>query len=91
MNPDERLNDLFRAARKAPAPEGRDLGFETQLLARLRDEQRGGLGMLAWKFLPYFAAVTLVAAIWYAATPQPEAVDLLAFQWEEQELAALLN
>lgn len=91
MKPDERLNDLFRAARKAPAPEGRELGFETRLLARLREEQRGGLGMLAWRFLPYFAAVTVVAAVWYVATPQQDASDLLALQWEEQELAAFLN
>ncbi len=76
MKPDERLNDLFRAARKAPVPEGRDLGFETRLLARLREEQRGGL---------------VVAALWYVATPQPDASDLLALQWEEQELAAFLN
>jgi len=91
MKPDERLNDLFRAARQALEPESSGLGFETRLLARLREEQRGGLGMLAWKFLPYFAAVTVAAAIWYAATPQPDAADLLALQWEEQEFAAFLN
>lgn len=91
MKPDDRLNNLFRAARQAPVPEARDLGFETRLLARMREERRGRLGTLAWRFIPYFAAVTVLAAAWYVFTPQPDAADLLALQWEEQELEAFFN
>lgn len=91
MKPDDRLNDLFRAARKAPAPESRDLGFETRLLARLRDERRGSFGVLAWRLIPYFAAVTVLAGAWYFAVPNPDAFDLAALQGEDQELARFLN
>jgi hypothetical protein len=65
MNPDERLDHLFSAARGAAADTSRtEFGFETRLLARLRAERGGSWLAWAWRLCPYFAALALAAGVW---------------------------
>lgn len=78
MNPDDRLNRFFRNARLADC-EVRQTGFETRLRANLRAEHQRRDSTLAWRLVPYFAAVALIAAVWYVVTPGPGPVDELAF------------
>ncbi len=76
MNPDDRLNSLFSAAREDPGAPG-DFGFETRLRASLRAarSQPPGVGLLAWRLVPAFAAIALFAAAWSHLTPN-NAADL---------------
>ena len=64
-NPDSPLDALFRAVRTATPDTARaEFGFETRLLARLREERGTGLFAWAWKLAPFFAAVALTAGWW---------------------------
>jgi hypothetical protein len=67
MNPDADpfLDALFTAARRShdiPA----DFGFETRLLARIREERRGSLFLWSWRLTPYFAALVAAGGVWLA-------------------------
>ncbi|HZJ17925.1 MAG TPA: hypothetical protein VFD27_22930, partial [Chthoniobacteraceae bacterium] len=64
-NRDSQLDALFRAARAdAPDTARAEYGFETRLLARLREERGASLFSWAWKLAPFFAAVAM-AAVWW--------------------------
>ena len=63
--PDPQLDALFRAARsEAPDTARAEFGFETRLMARLREERGTGIFAWAWKLAPFFAAVALAAGWW---------------------------
>ena len=62
---DPPLDALFRAARReAPDTARAEFGFETRLMARLREERGTGIFAWAWKLAPFFAAVALAAGWW---------------------------
>jgi hypothetical protein len=66
-NSDQRLDALFAAARREPADTSRvEFGFETRLMARLREESNpfAAISNLAWKLCPFFAALALAASLW---------------------------
>ncbi len=64
-NPDSSLDALFRAARTGePDTERAQFGFETRLMARLREDRGAGLFAWAWKLAPFFAAIALAAGWW---------------------------
>ncbi len=67
---DFQLDTLFAAARAEGAPEtGRiEYGFETRLLARLREERASSVYSWAWKLCPFFAAIAIAAGVWSLAT-----------------------
>lgn len=92
-NPDPLLDPLFAQARAQRADTSRaEYGFETRLLARLRETARpgrSGLGLVAWKLAPFFALVVVALGIVQyetasqdaeqaAALQNPEAVDLFS-------------
>jgi hypothetical protein len=67
MKPDSDalLDSLFRAARHADPDEfPTPLGFETRVLARLREERRNSLPAFCWRLSPLFASLLLLAMIW---------------------------
>ena len=65
MKGDDPLDQLFAAVRAdAPDTERAQFGFETRLLARLREERGGSWFSWAWKLCPYFAALALAAGAW---------------------------
>ncbi len=64
-NPDSQLDALFQAARgDAPETARVQFGFETRLLARLREEGGSSIFAWAWRLAPFFAAVALAAGWW---------------------------
>jgi hypothetical protein len=93
-NPDP-LDALFARARaERPDTSRAEYAFETRLLARLRQKSepaRGGIGLLAWRMLPFFAVVVLALGILQhesgsasqeaeqaASLQNPETVDLFS-------------
>jgi hypothetical protein len=64
-NRDPQLEALFHAVRAA-APDTTcvEYGFETRLLARLREERGTTIFSWAWKLCPFFAALALAAGWW---------------------------
>jgi hypothetical protein len=56
----EPLDRLFAAVRRdTPETERAEFGFETRLIARLREERRDSVFTWAWRLCPFFAAVAL--------------------------------
>jgi hypothetical protein len=67
---DPKLEALFTAARAEEAgTEWRgEFGFETRVLARLREERGASVFSWAWKLCPFFAALALAAGMWSWST-----------------------
>jgi hypothetical protein len=64
-DPDLHLDRLFRAARaEVPDTSRAEFGFETRLLARLREERSASVFTWSWKLAPFFAALAIAAGIW---------------------------
>jgi hypothetical protein len=64
---DEKLDDLFTAAREVKPDTSRaEYGFETRLTARLRTEreQAAPWYAFAWKLVPAFSAIVLALGVW---------------------------
>ena len=64
-NPGDPLDALFHAARENADDFGRlEYGFETRVLARIREER--GTSWLAWaaRLCPFAAALAIVAGVW---------------------------
>jgi hypothetical protein len=67
---DHELDALFARARAAqPDTAAAEYGFETRLMANLRDRRRMGsmpiFGALSWRLMPVFAVIVLVLAVWH--------------------------
>ncbi len=91
--PDPLLDSLFAQARQQrPATARAEYAFETRLLARLpKRPESARVGSLAWRLLPFLAAIVLVLGVCQmeashasqeaeqaAALQNPEAVDLFS-------------
>jgi hypothetical protein len=64
MNSDPQLDALLRAARAAAPDTSRtEFGFETRLMARLREERRSSWITIALRLSPVFAALVVAAAV----------------------------
>jgi len=63
-SPDEKLDSLFRAARETPLSASTGYGFETRLLARIREERGASFFGIALRLSPIFAALAVAAAAW---------------------------
>lgn len=63
---DEQLNNLFARARQASRDTTRaEYGFETRLLARLRDSRPASPWALwTWRLMPFFAAAVIAVGFW---------------------------
>lgn len=81
MKADDLLNELFQSAREnAPETSRAEFGFETRLMARLREERGASWMAWSWKLCPFFASLVLVAgARCYVNTSfEPDADTLLS-------------
>jgi hypothetical protein len=81
MNPDEQLDRLFASARDHSRDTSRaEFGFETRVLARLREERKGSWLSWAWRLCPYAAAMALAAGAWgyWQNTATPDGSSLYA-------------
>lgn len=64
------LDALFARARAVKRDTAAaEYGFETRLMAGLRERRRSGsmpvLGALSWRLMPVFAVIVLVLAFWH--------------------------
>jgi len=68
---DDSLNRLFACARQLPPDTSRaEFGFETRLLAGLREQRRRhGVATLVWRLCPWFAATVAVLGCWTLLQP----------------------
>jgi hypothetical protein len=65
MKAEDPLDRLFAAARADEPDTARlDLGFESRVLARIREERTGSWFAWAMRMCPYFAALALAAGAW---------------------------
>lgn len=65
-NTDEQLNSLFAAARsKKIDTSSLEYGFETRLMARIREKRERKLlwSSWVWRFVPVFATIALVIGL----------------------------
>lgn len=70
-NLDQQLACLFAAAREEqPDTIRHEWGFETRVMARLREDRSLALSMCAWawRLCPFFAALALAAGLWSRST-----------------------
>ena len=92
---DERLNKLFAAARGIKPDTSRvEYGFETRLLAQLREQCKQSLPWyaFAWKLVPAFAAIVVALGVWtYAGSNINDLQSAIAGDHEENALAAYLT
>ena len=64
---DDQLNQLFQAARGShPDTSRAEYGFETRLLAALREDRERATpwAALVWRLMPVFAAVVVITGAW---------------------------
>ena len=52
-----------------------ELGFETRLMARIREENAASVSAWAWKLAPFFAALALAAGVWSRTPSARTAAD----------------
>ena len=52
-----------------------ELGFETRLMARLREESAGSIFAWAWRLAPFFAALAVAAGVWSRTPSTRTAAD----------------
>jgi hypothetical protein len=72
-DPDPQLDALFAAARANISDTSPfEYGFETRLIARLREESGASLFAWAWRLCPFFAALALAVAWWTQANASAE-------------------
>ncbi len=97
MKTDHLLDRLFDAARSEGAPDtsAAEYGFETRLLARLREERGESIAWWARRLCPYFALLTVAAGLWSQSTRGQAPVDAAvlvetASRIEQDMLAAYL-
>ena len=73
------MDALFAAAREeAPDTSRLEYGFETRLLARLREENGASLFAWAWRLCPIFAALALAVGWWLLSAEHSDAYSRLA-------------
>jgi len=67
---ESRLDALFAAARSEGTIDfdRAEFGFETRLMARLREERASSVSTWAWKLCPFFAAIAIAAGVWSRTT-----------------------
>jgi hypothetical protein len=76
---DPNLDALLHAARSEDEHESMiaraELGFETRLMARIREENAASISVWAWKLAPIFAALALAAGVWSRTPTARTAAD----------------
>jgi hypothetical protein len=75
---DPHLDALLHAARSDDLESmiaRAELGFETRLMARIREENAASISAWAWKLAPFFAALALAAGVWSRTPSARTAAD----------------
>ncbi len=91
---DEQLNQLFQAVRGSrPDTSRAEYGFETRLLAALREnrEQPTPWAALTWRLTPVFAAIVVVTGVWSYSVQSQTATEAALGTGEETAVAGLFG
>ena len=94
---EERLERLFAAARQhRPYEAGSGAGFETRLMARIREERKREtpFPVWAWRLVPVFFTLVILLGIWAYKAETRDTTDLSAITKignEETVLTAFLT
>jgi hypothetical protein len=94
---DSKIDRLFAAARKAGHYDpGREYGFETRVMSRIRAEREAKIPFIlwAWRLTPLFASIVIILGIWISAFESFRITDLSAaagIRNEEFMIAASLT
>jgi hypothetical protein len=91
---DKQLNELFRAVRTLPPDTSRaEYGFETRLLAAIREIRRQPMpwATLAWRLMPVFAAIVVVAGAWSYSVQSQMGAEATLGTGDEAALASLVG
>lgn len=91
---DEQLNQLFQAARGLrPDTSRAEYGFETRLLAALREsrEQPTSWAALIWGLMPVFAAIVVVTGVWSYSVQSQTGAEAALGTGGETALASLVG
>jgi hypothetical protein len=86
---DEQLNKMFHAARTKPDTARVEHGFETRLMARLREPAPPWFAW-AWRLVPAFAAVVVAAGAWCYRAQTPVSIETALAGSDPTTLAGLL-
>jgi hypothetical protein len=89
---DDMLERLFAAARKAEMYDsGKEVGFETRVMAGIRAKREGQIPFLlwAWRLIPVFVSLVILLGIWIYATESRSPIDLSAITKITSEEAIL--
>jgi hypothetical protein len=90
---DEQLNQLFHATRRSrPNTSRAEYGFETRLLAALREdrEQPTPWSVLVWRLMPVFAAIVVVTGVWSYSVQSETGTEAALGTGGETALAGLV-
>ncbi len=94
---DEKLDRLFAAARETdPYPVDREYGFETRVMAKIRETRQGEIPFLscAWRLIPVFVTLLVLIVVWMYASESNYAIDMSAINSignEDTTLVAFLT
>jgi len=91
---DDQLNQLFQAARASrPDTSRAEYGFETRLLAALREnrEQPTPWAVLVWRLMPVFAAIVVVTGVWSYSVQSQTGTEAALGTGGEAALAGLVG
>lgn len=94
---DDKLNSLFAEASKAAFYDtALENGFETRLIARVRETRGDHMSFLlwAWRLIPVFLSVIIFLGVWYYLSKPNQGIDLSALAGtgtEENMLVAYLT
>jgi hypothetical protein len=89
---DDQLNQLFQAARGSrPDTSRAEYGFETRLLAALRENRERAMpwAALVWRLMPVFAAIVVITGAWSYSVQSQTTAEAALGAGEEGALASL--
>src|SRR5580698_5161500 len=92
---DKRLDELLSAVRaQKPDTSRLEYGFETRLMARLREERSAARPWyaFAWRLSPVFAGIVVALGIWTYCSPQdPEVQTAVNSASDESQMVEYLT
>jgi len=88
------LDRLFEAARKAELYKAaREHGFETRVLARIRETRTGDMQFLSWvwRLMPVFASLVVCLGLWVSVFDPGSSTDISLMDMSGGEETAVVS
>jgi hypothetical protein len=91
---DDQLNELFQAARESrPDTSRAEYGFETRLLAALREDREHATpwAALVWRLMPVFAAIVVITGAWSYSVQSQATAEAALGAGEETAMTGVIG